>query len=43
MNKETEQLVKEVKKELHKLGIQVKQNGNPKLLKSYRELVISLE
>ena len=43
MSKETERLVKEVKKELHELGIQAKQNGNPKLLKSYRELLIALE
>ncbi len=43
LNKETERLVKEVKKELRELGIQVKRNGNPKLSKSYRELCTALE
>jgi hypothetical protein len=43
LDKEAERLVKEVKKDLYALGIQVRQNRNPKLSKSYRELCVALE
>jgi hypothetical protein len=41
--KETERLVKEVKKELDELGVQVRRNRNVKLMRSYRELLRILE
>jgi hypothetical protein len=43
LTKETERLVKEVKKELDELGMQVRRNRNVKLLRSYQELLRVLE
>ena len=43
MTRETERLVKGVKKELDELGMQVRRNRNVKLLRSYQELLRVLE
>jgi len=42
LSKETERLVKELRKELRVLRSQVKQKRNPKLSKTYQELVATL-
>jgi hypothetical protein len=43
LSKETERLVKELKEELHALRIEVKQKKNPKLSKTYQELLFTLK
>jgi hypothetical protein len=43
LTKETERLVKGVRKELDELGMQVRRNRNVKLLRSYQELLRVLE
>lgn len=43
MNKETERLINELRKDLHALRIKVEQKGKPKLLEKYRELLLTLD
>jgi len=42
LDRETERLAKELKKELQALKAKVKQKKNPKIMKEYRKLVSTL-
>ena len=43
LSRETERLVSEVKRELRALRVKVEHAENPKLLKTYRELLSTLD
>ena len=42
MDRETERMTKELKKELHALRMKVKQKKNPKVMKAYQKLATTL-
>ncbi len=42
LSKETKRLINELEKDLNVLRIKAEQEGNPKLLKKYRDLLVTL-
>ena len=42
MDRETERMAKELKKELHALRVKAKQKKNPKVMKAYQKLALTL-
>jgi len=42
LDRETERIAKELKKELHALRVKAKQKKNPKVMKAYQKLALTL-